>query len=314
MRSVLMMFAGLALMMAPLSTSAAPLDPAHLPADAKWVLHMDFEAFGNTLIAERIREKKPGWVAAAGEWMNTRYGIDLKKDLYGLTMFSDTYEAHSGVGILFADYDMDKIRKDLRDKPGISTTEWQGNMLYTVKKRELAKPMTIVLREDSQQVVFASSPERAKAAVMLLNGKGKSLKGKDSPLVGDVPQGSVAYGAAIELQRIARRDGVFPILRQHEQVKYSVGNDGEYVFENVELVGASEEVAQEMKTCLDGAVAFLNLWAADSKPLMKLAKEVEITRDGRKVASQFRTEVKNVENALDAIRQRIKQWQVAAKN
>ena len=103
-----------------------------------------------------------------------------------------------------------------------------------------------------------------------------------------IPEGAVFYGAAITLKKIARHDGVFPILQQHERVVYATGEHNGEVFEQATFVANSEEVAQRMDEAMNGAIALVTLWAADDENLKQIAQDVEVTRKGREVHSRYR--------------------------
>ena len=329
---------------------AEALNPAHVPQDAKWVIHVDFDAFDNTLLAKKIREKDSRVLKFARTWVENRYGINMQEDLHGLTMFGTSYRSHSGTVVLLSKFDQEKVKSQLEAKDNVTRTEWEGLTLYTLpiekdghwlgkarlkdsqpetdepaKQDEVAdelrdaKPgqdghrtLTIALI-DGNQAVFASTPEDAKTAVKLLKGQGTSLKGQESPLISKVPEGAVAYGAAIDLQKIEEHDGVFPILKQHEQAVYAIGNTGSEVFEDLKLVAASDKVAEDMKKALEGLVSFVRVWAADDPALVQLAADMQVTREGRTVTAQYRGDVDEVTNAFRAIVQRFQERQIAEK-
>jgi len=285
---------------------AKPLDSAQVPNDAKWVVHVDFDAFHETMLVKRIEKAKPELVAGIREWMSNKYGVDPKSDLHGLTMFGQSYETHTGTAILAANFDQEKVVNKLKDTPQLKTTQWKGHTLYT-KKEKNSQTVTI-LPLNGTHAIFASSPEKVQQAVKLIQGEEDSLKNQTSPLVREVPLGSVLYGAAIDLQQIERHDGVFPILRQHEQITYALGNDGEHVFEELELVAASDKVAEEMKAVIDGFTAFLKVWSAENKALERLSTDLTITKEGRKVTSYYHGTVQDVSAAFDAVSERWKRW------
>jgi hypothetical protein len=97
----------------PTSASAAPLDPAHVPEDAKWVIHVDLKALSETELAERVRENRGQMAVVARAWLQSRYGLDPREGLESVTAFSNTYEAHSGTMILKADYDRARVQANL---------------------------------------------------------------------------------------------------------------------------------------------------------------------------------------------------------
>lgn len=300
----------LAMLLGPSQAVAGPLDPAHLPEDAKWVVHVDFEQWHETVLAKKLEEKKPRMMKGARAWLKQEYGIEPKEDLFGMTMFSDTYKSHTGTVILFAKFDREKVVEKLEKEGDYEKTSWNDLTVYT-KEKHGKKAATILL--DGDKTIVASSVDRAKAAVQLLKGEAKSMKGKDSPLIGNVPAGSVVYGAAVDLKSIAEHDGVFPILRQHEQVVYAVGNDGDEVFEQIELTAASEETAEAMQKVLEGFVALGCVWAADDEGLQKVMKDVKVSREGKLVASRYRGSTEDVSAALSEFGKRVEQWKEMKK-
>lgn len=318
---------------APQFASASPLDPARVPAEAKWVIHVDLSALAETELAQRVREKRPQVVEGVRQWFQKRYGIDPREDLDSLTMFSETYESHTGTMILKAGYDRQKVQSDLEAKEGVETESWMDHTLYTINKEKMEAQkqqqgdpagrqpqekggpekqddrwrdhaITLVLVDD-QTVIFASSAERAKEGVELLKGNYPSLKGKRGTLLDELPEGAILYGAAIKLDSISQREGIFPILRQHERIVWAIGQQNGEVYDTLTLVAQSPQVAEQMKTMAEGFVAFCNVWAADNETLSKLVKATEVSIDDRTVHVEWRGETGDVVAALEEIRQRM---------
>jgi hypothetical protein len=120
-------------LLVPRAVEAAQLDPAHVPSDAKWVVHLDLELLCDSGLAEAYRDKRPEKVERFRNKMKDRYGIDPQEDLKGLTLFSDDYEPHSGAAILRANYDREKIDQGVLSKKGVKTNKWRDYTLYTWK-------------------------------------------------------------------------------------------------------------------------------------------------------------------------------------
>ena len=319
---------------------AGPLDTAKVPRDAKWVIHVDYEALSETAVMEKLREARPQIVQQVRGWLQERYGIDPREDLHGVTLFSDTYDAHTGAIVLFADYDLEKVKSDLMSKSGVKSTQWEGHTLFTwtahknaasyeghadsrsdedaadrKSNTEEARPheeheggsVTAVLL-DGKTAVFAPTPDRVQSVVKLLQGDAPAIEGEDSKLIADIPKGAILYGAAVELQDIAGREQLFPILQQHEHIRWVVGERDGRLFEECTLVAQNKEVASQMKTALEGFVAFGKLWAADSEELASLYDDVEIRQQGSTVRLEWEGESEEVVAALSAFGDRLAQW------
>ncbi len=290
---------------------AAPLQSEHVSADAKWVVHIDFETLRDTSLAEKLREDQPQAVGKAIEWLQKEYGIHPREDLKGLTAFSDTYEEHTGVVILYAAYDRDKVQAKIGTQAA-AETKWQDYTLYTwnVQDHKGGNRQVSVVLVDGTKAVFASSPERAKAAVTLLGDEDSSLAGKSSPLAAAVstnavPEGAAMYGAAIDLGQIARQEHFFPILRQHERVVWAFGEREGELFETATFVGQSEEVAMEVEEVLHGATALVKLWANGQENLTRIADATKINRDGKTVKVSWQTDATTVLDAIEEFKQQV---------
>lgn len=336
------------MLLAPVSASASPLDPAHVPAEAKWVIHLDLSALTETELAQRVREKRPQMVQGLRQWMQQRYGIDPREDLDSLTLFSESYQSHTGTMILKADYDRQKVQSELEAKEGVETESWMDHTLYTVDKRKMegangksrsydrpataggqaddrdtapsepadadvqaergddepGRTITLVLVDD-QTVIFGSSPENAKEAVSLVKGNYPSLKGKRGELLDALPEGAIFYGAAVKLDSISQHEGIFPILSQHQRIVWAIGQQDDEIYEKLTLVANSPEVAEQMKTIIEGFVAFCNVWAADNETLSGLVQATEVRIEDQTVHAEWRGETGDVVAALAEVRQRL---------
>lgn len=72
--------------------NAGELNAAHVPADAMWLIHVDYAALSGSPMWQKIREEKPVVAKMMQGLMMQRYGIDLSTDLKSITMFSRDYK------------------------------------------------------------------------------------------------------------------------------------------------------------------------------------------------------------------------------
>ncbi|MCG6156627.1 hypothetical protein [Rubinisphaera margarita] len=326
--------------------SAESLNAAHVPADAKWVMHVDFDAFQQTALAGKMREKKADDIEKAEQKFQEKYGVDLKDGLKGVTAFGSTYEAHTGTMIVLASYDMQKVQKEIRSKDKVKSMKIGGHPAFVITKTKgehhgaehgdrahrdqardkssknnrsadrersgprMGQPETmVVVLVDGEQVVLSSSQELADRAIALLSGESKSLEGADSPLTAKVPQGSVFYGAATNLQSISQRDGFFPILQQHQQITYAVGENNGEAFKDVTLQANSEQVAGQVKNTIDGLMAFAKLWAGNEERLQQVFTHAQVKQEGDTVKAEYRGDADEVLDAMSALKERAEQWE-----
>lgn len=270
------------------SGRAGSLDPSHVPAEAQWLIHIDYEALSDSAICQAIREEKPAVSKMVQGWMKQRYGIDPPQDLKSLTMFSRDYREYTGTVVIKADYDPEKVKQRLQQSMNHRTTQWQDHILHTITLSKQKSPdegpsgdeeMTVVL-VDNETILLASSVANAKRDLKLLAGNSNSLQGKKSALLTDKVESAWMHGAAINLGELKQHPVAMPILAQHERITWSFGkqSDGK-LYEQAKLVAQSKQTAKKMKTILDGVVAYEELWATESEPLSALIKNVQITHE-----------------------------------
>src|ERR1700758_2447871 len=82
---------------------AAPLDPNTVAADAKWVLHIDFDALRESRVAQHAREElmKHDLAATVMGMIKEATGMDLDKDLHGATAYGTGFKPHAAVLIVY---------------------------------------------------------------------------------------------------------------------------------------------------------------------------------------------------------------------
>ncbi len=340
------------------SLTAAPLNPEFVPKDAKWILHVDYKAFTESAIAERIRTRRPQVVEMVRNWCLESCGVTPDKDISSVTLFSDSYKTHSGAAVFSGRYDEAKVQALLEKKRDVSKTEFDGHTYFTWKmphghgsfnpQQEMEhlgvesstnpaasdhqaseqpsterssnkaqsspnlpdtagdREVTAVLL-DGKQAVMAGSLEQAKDVVQLLAGNEPTLKA-DSPLIAEMPTDAIVYGAAIELSEIGHHERPFPVLEQHESIRWSLGQRDDEMFETLTLVANERRVAREMETALEGLIALGKLWAGDLEKLAELYDDTEITRTRRTVEVDWQGDVEDVMAALDELQPRFQAW------
>jgi hypothetical protein len=299
------------------TTYAGDLNASHVPADAKWLIHVDYESLSSSPMWQKIRDEKPIVAKMLQGMMKQRYGIDLTTDLKSITMFSSDYKIYTGTVIVHADYDTPKIEERMKQALDHRTTTFNDHTLHTVTLSKQAstddgpsgdEEMTLVM-VDKNTLLLASSVANAQENLKRMAGEGESLKGKPSELLTDKADKAWIYGSAIHLGELKNHPVSMPVIAQHERITWSLGeqSDGK-IYEKAELVGQSEEVAKKMKKVLDGAVAFETLSAEGSESLMALVKDVKVKQDGKTAMFEWSGSSEQVVAALDDVFERMETW------
>ncbi len=299
---------------------AGGLDPSHVSADSKWLIHIDYESLSDSELIKMLREQYPELTDAAQGWMKDRYGINPPKDLKSATLFSSDYRPYTGVVIIRADYSADAIETQLRKAKEYDTSEYQGHTLHNVLLKEQPsespsgdKEMTVVMVDDDT-ILLVSSTERAQSVLDLLDGRRKSLQDTDSPLMTQDATSAWVYGAAKQLGEIQKHPVAMPVLAQHQRITWSFGeqDDGK-LYERADFVANDEEVAKKMKDVLEGAVAYETLWSEGSQAMTNLMQNVTVKRNGTTTGFHWTGDSEQLAQGMQDILDRVKTWAMMVK-
>src|SRR5438445_9117228 len=90
---------------------AAAFDPSTVAADAKWLVHVDFDALRESKVAQHAREEimKHDIAKTVLAMIKEATGADLDKDLHGATAYGSGIKPHAGVLIVYAHADREKL-------------------------------------------------------------------------------------------------------------------------------------------------------------------------------------------------------------
>ena len=279
----------------------APVDPNKVPADAKWLIHIDIEEAQTTSVAQETGGEDR--VQKALGWIQERYGIDVGSDMRSATIFGTSYEPHTGVAVLNTAYSEDKVLGVMKSEPGHKTSSLDAETLHswTVTARgpegqQQTLMMYAVLRDD--QILIGRSEEEIKKALDALDGEGKTLAGSDSPLVKDLPQGTFFRGAAVELGKLRERPG-FRVLPHLERMTINVGDrDGEYFLDS-KLIAQDAETAEQIKNMIEGFRATLALQKEENKELAELAEALKVTSDKETVTLEWNVSLEKLNRLVE---------------
>lgn len=282
------------LVLAGVASAGAP-DANHVAKNAKWVVHVDFDRFRNTQVAEAVFEHVVDDRAAARiEAFKNLFQLDPRTDFHAMTAYGVDKEEDHAVLILYSDYDEDALLALLRSGDQYQHASYKGVDLHRFENENA--------RADGQRVgklgwvcfpagdtmVFGHELARLHAAIDVIQDRSPDLAaGGDSSLWKMVPEKSAFFAAAADLDGLGDQlNQHAAILRQTDAIALVLDeNDG--TFSAALLVNAaSDQAALQVSQILTGFVAMANLsveedpdkaWIAD------LTRNLRVDQVGRKV-------------------------------
>ncbi|MEX0716715.1 MAG: hypothetical protein WD066_09015 [Planctomycetaceae bacterium] len=275
----------------PSSAEAAAFDPAHVSAEAKWVLHYDVDASRETAYGKKFHEEHVATEQGREKlnWVKDRYGIDLERDLHGFTAYGNDYEPHSGTLLMHSKFDAAKIEAVVKEEPDHRTSRHGNHTIHTWTAK-LGRPGAGQADDDAEAkgrplsaalvanrvVVIAAGEQSVKAALDVLDGKAPTLRGKESPLVFEVSPGTFFQGAAFSLTDLKQRPRPFPVLQESNSARMTFGErDGRTSFA-FRLDAGDAQRASQVATMGEGFQAMIQLHAEARPELKPIAEGLSI--------------------------------------
>ncbi len=271
---------------------AAPLDEKQVAADATWLGHVDFDAVRSSTIVrhmyERAKEKHPG-MEDKMKMATQMLGMDPRHDLHGATFYGKQVGKETGVMILDAKLDQQRLLDWGSKAPGHESAKHGDRELHSWPRPDRSHATVVAATFDDNHLVVASSFDELRAALDVLDGKARSLadsskgegsKGEGSKLSGIVPPGTTMLFRVIGVSKaeLPCKDSV---ARQTESFRMVTGENEGKSFFRVRVTMTTDEAAAQMVQVAEGAKAMASLKCADDASCKKLVEPVRIEREGK---------------------------------
>jgi hypothetical protein len=272
---------------------ADPPNFAQSPANAVWIVHADFDALRNSKVYQKIVAGAPHWkllprwktVAEHLAKVNGQLGMDLAKDLHGMTLFGPRLSEHKAMLVMRADWDLQTFRHKLAlaKDHSISTVGKYEVQHFTRTEGGKARSVSGACWKPGT-FVFCRTSEEVLSGLELLDGRQPALA-SGSPLAADVPSGTILMARMIEVGDSQPVES--PLLKQTEQIDVACGENSGDCFIRGKLLAKTTEAAQQGKKVADGFLALARLQAASDGEALKLLDRLQIGLDGRTLLLNF---------------------------
>jgi hypothetical protein len=273
---------------ASLITRADGLNPRLLPANTRWVLHLDGDAFLKTKIGAMIVDQKlEKFVEQAKRDLKTDLDFSYHK-VVALTAFGANADAGADRdGVLIAKVNAD-VRGDLEKmialkaagrspEPPISKTQIEGVEIYTIGGE-------LNLTEVGEHLwLLSKSKTRLVVAREVVLGKEPSLKDSDLLKFPDVAK-TFFFLAAADMRNAGGSAIPLPaqaqVLQKADGGRVVIGEKEDKLFINAALRCKDSETLTQLQQVIQGLVAFVALSKPDDKDLAALTSSASIAAAG----------------------------------
>jgi hypothetical protein len=265
---------------------AGPVDQTRIAADAKWVVHLDFDALrksklGNHLITGLLQPKieQNDFIKKANLSINvtnisslTAYGPQFEKEGEGVLLLSTTADVKKDMDTLVG---MASLSEN--EKKDVTMLQQKPFPLYSMKDEVFIAPL------GGNTVVLAKSREQIDHARDIANGKGESLAKAQS--FKDYPEAANAFLLVMAkgFNESAKIPPQAQVLRETEGGRLAIGENDKNLFLNLMFKGKDEESSTKIQQVLQGIVALVSM-SQQNKDVTDLASATKIASEGRNVS------------------------------
>ena len=297
------LFAAAMLVSAATRISAAPLDLAAVPADAKWLMHFDMDAARDSVVVQRAWERMLKMHPHAGGMMDMvsrMAGMDPRKDLRDATAYGLDTDKRNGVMIVRAKANREFLTRMVEKAADHKTMKHGEHTLHawTHKRGRHSGPVVGAFHKDDV-MVFARTEAGVTRALDVLDGRQAAVTG-DGPLAGRVRPGSIVVARASAVDP----DTKCPVLKQGEGFRVALGEHEGKSFYRARLEMASPTAADAAEDVVAGFTALGRLRWGGEADAMKLVEGVKTVVEGDTCTISWDADAegvwKVVERAADA--------------
>lgn len=277
--------AGLATLILATSAWAGPVQLKELPAEARWVLHIDAQEVLKSSLGDIIRDiAADPEVAPKLAALEAIFSFNILRDVHGVTLGGSSTEEDNAAIYIYGSFDREKLETIVKagdNYNGIPHGAYTIHSWTEKKKNGLKRTYGCFGRDDL--VIISPNEDAVKTALDTLSGKKSSLAAAmtDMQIKGD---GFIFVAAARGLNEMK---GIHPkaaIAKKIRDASASL-NESEDKFQGSLNVRTQDvETAEQLLQMVQGIKA-LGLLGAEERPdLAKIAQTVETESNGATVS------------------------------
>jgi hypothetical protein len=284
---------------------ASPVEFKQVPADAKWLIHLDIDAARTSPVVQKAFHECTQQCPAFHEklrHLGKELGLEHRKDLHGITIYAVSFWPHHGVAIVNANWNQQVLKEKAEKAPEHKCLVYGKYHIHTWAAHECCEHLHHVagVLYKPDVLLLSSGSDLLTSALDVLDGKAANLAGKNSPLAAKVREGTIFLARAEGLDH-APAARHCAILHSIERFDLERGQHEGQWFSQLAVTAESPAVALDLKRVLDGFLAMISLHVHDQPALVDLLHKVESHVDGKTVTASFHESADAVAAQIPAV-------------
>jgi hypothetical protein len=245
------------------SVKAGPYDPKVVPADAKWVAHVDVDAVAKSAFWPMIQQR----IDANPEVQNGLAqveqfaGMTIPQDIHSVTVVGSGFEDGDAVLLINAKANQEQLLSGLQMNPAFSSTSHGSHEIISWEDKGKTNYGSFF---SADRIVFGQNKDMVAKLVDVLDGKAEALKA-DSVMAQPTGPGVLAGVASDSIADLAaKKEKNNPVLKQFQSAWITLGQQGTDVVAKSLFAVGDPKKAEQFKTMAEGAKA-LGMMAASQE-------------------------------------------------
>jgi hypothetical protein len=268
---------------------AKPLVRADVASEPAWVVHVDVDGLKATSIGKFLLQEldKPDNQAKLSVFQDM-FGMDLRTQLHGCTLYGTGDSPEDGVLLVYADFNPDKLENLAKAAEDYQSTNHNQHVIHNWlddhKKRHGSgqKARTYAAIHANRVVIFGQRETSVAAALDVMDRLSQNLSsGKTFSHLGTGTGNGFIEAAARKLD-LPGSDPHAALFRLSKMMRLQVGESQQKVTATLTLDAKDEDVANQMASVGQGLVALLKL-QKEKAEVTRLADALAISQSGASV-------------------------------
>lgn len=267
---------------------AAPISRTQIPADSKWVIHLDVHQFAASQTCRLLTSGQAD--SQRFQAMLAHYrdllGVDPLKDISSLTLFGNQVTGDKGVALISGSLNAKQMTRQFSTYPKYTTKKSGKLTLQTWTDKTSGKPLWASFY-NSRQLILSSDEFSLINTAWVLDGDKPNLA---SSKAGSLPFPAAQPGSfftAVTKGYSGTNPTQAMILRNTESANMQLSENAGVVDGLVLLNADSPETATQIHQVLNGLMLSAG-FANTESPLAKLAELSTISRNGNTLSLKIR--------------------------
>ncbi|MDG2208258.1 MAG: hypothetical protein P8K78_10170 [Pirellulales bacterium] len=294
------------------ATEAAPLDPAAIPGDTKWLLHFDMEKARNWELMQKWQSEMQdkAWYRDKVEEMVEKYGWNPAEDLMGLSMYDSEYARHNGVLALHVrNIDTEKIASQFKkEHPDAKTEKYRNYFISTWNDSSPYRGEHAVsgcLASDSLMLI-ANDVEKIQKTLDVLDGESTALS-DSSALLDTFNQEAILACRAIDVPKGYQEQTRCPVLARCRTATMFFNVNDNLMQLKYDLEANNEELASKMKGAVSGMHAMMGMQVGKNPQAKQMLEAATIERDGNHLLIAWQADSEKFAEVMKSMK-KMKGW------